>query len=95
MPAASRKLWPPNRWPRWLTVSAALVPIAVLAIMFAPDKKGDGGGENTDICDSLADPANSDLTPADWRRRSDFTQRDLYAYVLERCPLHFGKVREV
>ena len=76
-------------------MSAALVPIVVLAVILAPDKKGDGGRGNPDICDSLADPENRDLTPADWRRLSDFTQRDLYAYVFERCPQHLEKVIEV
>lgn len=70
------------------------MPVVILAVVLAPGKKGDGGGDTTDICDSLADPDNRDLTPADWRRLSDFTQRDLYAVVFEQCPQHLVKVLE-
>jgi hypothetical protein len=52
----------------------------------------DPPSRQVELCESLADPANANLHPSDWRRITDFTQGQLEVYVAARCPEHSFKV---
>ena len=45
-----------------------------------------------DACTALADPANANLHPSDWRRIGHWSQSEMVAYVTVHCPDELAKV---
>jgi ferric-dicitrate binding protein FerR (iron transport regulator) len=75
---------------------AVAVLVIVVVILSQVTKSDDDTTTPTGVeaCAALADPANVNLEPSDWRRIGDWTQSEMETYVLANCPEQISKVRD-
>lgn len=97
---ARRPWWkrePFLRIPVWVLI---VVVVVIGAIGVSTATKNDDDTTTPTVpagveaCDALADPANANLHPSDWRRIGHWTQSEMEAYVTAHCPDQLSKVSE-
>lgn len=76
-----------------LGAGSVLLAVVVGLNQLSPSKPNDDGPpRSNELCASLRDPLNDQLTKGDWERLTDWSESTLQRYVLDQCPDQYYRV---
>lgn len=90
--------WPISRWGFLQKLAALILGVAVFAFIVglasrsSDNDKSKPSNDTVELCESLRDPENRNLTRGDYERLFDLKDWELQRYVRVRCPDQYDRV---